>query len=398
MLSFLFLVSVANANNAFSASNEFTAAAQRLTSQLQAQMYIPTQNGRRLSSAKPCRWKDEKCHLDPQFTLDSGELDKYPHTKTWTLLGVKCEALKTQADCGKEAKCKFKDNKCSTSDEEGSAFMNKVIDFDSCGAVIKATLNRPAAPEDVCNKKDKTGCTDTCEWQEEYSVDGDNKKCNDDSKCVTKHVDDPNDPYQLKKKCPTMTDTQKDECEKKDGFQAKFDCFVPICFDYAGALSYMTCMAPKDEDSCKKAASVCAWDGTAKKCNLDSVQFYSSLIPDGCSMKALFMGSMTCGNLQDKEGCEKDDNKYKCKWEKRYSCDKTTVETSERCGSADDQMSPGLVEDIMGANLVDQYKKCDAVKTEAACGDVENTLSLSMGAVPAISTFTTFLVGFLVAP
>jgi hypothetical protein len=78
---FLFLASVANANNAFSASNavanannafgasnQFMAAAQRFTSQLQAQMYISVQNGRRLSSTngtKPCQWQasDKKCNL-----------------------------------------------------------------------------------------------------------------------------------------------------------------------------------------------------------------------------------------------------------------------------------------------------------------------------------------------
>ena len=75
---FFFLASVPNAfsasnavaheNNAFGASNQFMAAAQRVTSQLQAHMYISVQNGRRLSSTngtKPCTWQtsDKKCNL-----------------------------------------------------------------------------------------------------------------------------------------------------------------------------------------------------------------------------------------------------------------------------------------------------------------------------------------------
>ena len=302
---------------------------------------------------------------------------------TRALLHYKCEALKTQADCGKEAKCQFKDNKCSTSEKQNSPYAK------SCGAFLKATLNQhAAAPEDACNKKDKTGCTDTCKWQEIHTLDDDKKKCKVDSKCVTRN------------RCPSMTDAQKDVCNKKADYQAKVDCFIPICVDYVWDLSYMTCSTPKDVDSCKKAAPACAWDDKSKKCAIDAALLYSSQIPDECAMKPMFLvGNHICAKSNDKAGCDKED-KYKCKWGKQYSCDKTAVKSSEKCKFVgQDEIMSGLEKDIMGAKLAEQGEKCVAAKAEAACGDVEDTIHvLSMGAVPAISTFATFLVGFLVAP
>jgi len=370
MLAFLFLASVANANNAFSASNEFMAVAQRFASQLQAQMGIHAQNGRRLSSTKPCEWNDKgkHCDLSATFALQSGELDNYPDTKTWALVVEKCRKIKAQADCGSEDKCQFKENECQISDKQNNDFMFKVMKIEECGDFVVATMNQQAQRDaDACLKKDKSACTGTCYWQNEYVPDDDNKKCKDDSKCRSKSPPhDPKDPFGLKRECPKMTAAQKDACEKKD-YQGKVDCFLPICPHGAVMTAYMNCMAPKDADSCKKAASVCAWNGEQKRCSLDMPKLYSELIPDTCAMKDMFMsGFSDCGNLQDKAGCDKDN---KCKWEKSYECSGMQIKTAGYCraDNGDQNMIEGFSKDIFGARLDAQMKTCQTGKDEKTC-------------------------------
>jgi len=409
MLSFLFLASVANANNAFSASNEFMAAAQRITSQLQAEMYMPVQSGRRLGNLKPCCWmaSDKQCDMNPQFALQSGALDDKPDVKAWASGIMKCEAIKTQADCGKDATCEFKNNKCTMNEQEMRKFMMKVMQIDKCGAFVKAMMNPPAPKADACNdKKDKAGCTGACEWEQSYDYDDDTKKCIDESKCVTKPVRDPKDIFGIKQACPDMTDTQKDTCDKKADFKAKADCFMPICPHAAGVTAALTCMAAKDTDSCTKTG-VCAWDG--KACGPDVLKLYGSFIPDSCPIKSQFTKGLECStdDKRTKAGCEKD---KKCAWATRGGCDGNgKVGSDEMCDAADNDMFAGMTKDIFGAKLDAQIKKCQVPKDQAACEAVEANKDLvgggggattvaDMGTVPAISTFTTFLVGFLVAP
>jgi len=397
MLSFLFLASVANANNAFSASNEIVAAAQRFTSQLKAEMYFSAQNGRRLSSTKPCEWLHSKCDLSQQFALQSGQLEKYPDTKAFLETSKTCEAIKAKADCEKNAKCQFQDNKCWLSDQEGSKFMMKVMKIEKCGEFVKAAMAPP--PADDCNKKDKAGCTAACEWQEEYNFD--DKKCKDESKCVTKHVHNPKDPFGIKTACPKMKDTEKDACDKKTDFKEKLDCFIPICPHAVGVTAALACMGAKDATACTKAADVCVFD-SKKGCAMDTLKFLDMLIPDTCAMKPMFTQGTICGGGKPKAECEK--NKQ-CKFGPQSYCDKTTVKSRDGCGAVEVDLMAGMAKEMMGAKLEAQMKKCGAAKDTAACGKVAadkdlipTTTALSMGAVPAISTLTTFLVGFLVAP
>jgi len=277
-------------------------------------------------------------------------------------------------------------------------------------------MNPPAPKADACNKKDKAGCTDTCAWQSSYNYDEDTKKCIDESKCITKPVHDPKDPFGLKQQCPDMTDAQKDTCDKKADFQAKLDCFMPICPHMVGILSYMTCMSPKDAASCTKAAPICAWDVNKNpQCGIDVLKLYGSMIPDTCPLKPVFLNGMTCGmdDRKTKAACEKD---TKCKWATMSECDgQGATQSREGCDTAETDMFSGMIKDIFGAKLDAQVKKCEAAKAQAACDGVEADKGLvggggggnsgggattiaDMGTVPAISTFTTFLVGFLVAP
>jgi len=403
MLSFLFLASVANANNAFSASNEIMAAAQRFTSQL---MYFPAQNGRRLSSTKPCNWEDNRCDLTPQFALQSGQLEKYPDTKAFIVTVEACAAIKKQADCEKNTKCHFKSNKCSINDQENSKFMMKAMKIEKCGDFVKAQLNPPTQAADPCSKKDKAGCTGTCQYGEYHSFDEDTKKCTLNSSCETKHVHDPKDPYGIKKACPKMTDSQKDTCDKKADFQAKVDCYLPICPTALGVTAALACMGSgaKDKAACEKAAPVCTWDGKNNRCGMDQIKFFDFLIPNTCAMKPMFTLGMVCGSKPDKAECDKD---KQCKFGPSYSCDKTTVKSNDSCGTGDMDLMAGLGKDIFGEKLDAQMKKCQAAKAQSACDGVVGdkdligggaTTALSMGAVPAISTLTTFLMGFLVAP
>merc|ERR1712072_499227 len=115
------------------------------------------------------------------------------------------------------------------------------------------------------------------------------------------------------------------------------------------------------------------------------------------------MNGMICGGLKDKGGCDGDN---KCKWQKQYSCREGTLSSSDACGAAAAyaDMMAGLTKDIFGEVLHAQMLNCQTAKSQAACDAVavgakkDDDDGLNMGAVPAISTFTTFLVGFLVAP
>merc|ERR1711937_427471 len=112
-------------------------------------------------------------------------------------------------------------------------------------------------------------------------------------------------------------------------------------------------------------------------------------------MKPMFTQSMVCGGKKDKAECDKDKT---CKFGPNYSCDKTAVKSQDGCGAGDVDMMAGLATEMFGAKLDAQMKKCQASKDQKACDGVEVDPSLSVGAVPAISALTTFLVGFLVAP
>jgi len=216
MLSFLFLASVANANNAFSASNEFMTATQRITARLQAEMYMPVQSGRRLADLKPCRWSvDKECEMTPQFALSTDEAANKPDLKAYGEAAVKCEANKKEADCGKDATCEFKSSKCTLSGQESQKYLMKILKVDSkCGAFVKAAMSQ-TQPKDACNKNAKADCANTCEWHASFDYDKDTSKCVDTSECATKRVNDPKDPFGLKQACPDMTATQKDTCDKK---------------------------------------------------------------------------------------------------------------------------------------------------------------------------------------
>jgi len=370
MLSFLFLASVANANNAISASNEIMAVAQRFASQLQAQMDIHAQNGRRLSSTKPCEWHDKNkhCDLSATYALQSGFLENYPDTKNWALLHEKCRKIKAQADCGKDNQCQFRDNECQIGDKENNDFMFKVMKIEECGDFVIATMNQQAQQAaDACLKKDKSACNGTCYWQNEYVPDDDNKKCKDESKCRSKPPPhDPKDPFGFKWACPKMTAAQKDACEKKADYQGKVDCFLPICPTAVIATAYVNCMPSKDADSCKKAASVCAWNGEQKRCSLDMPKLYSEFIPDKCAMKDMFVSGAGVGCSKEKCDDKKDS---KCKWEKNYECSGMHIKRVDYCRAAteDQDMMEGLSKDMFGAKLDAQMKTCKTAKDEKAC-------------------------------